>query len=133
MPRRWRFLNFRSEFGRNLIRDWIDGLPNGTRQRVKARLNALVTELELKETLDRPYVGQLRGAPCKGLYELIMKIDKTEFRVLGCYGPKPDEFTLLLGTSEKGNKFTNENACDTAQDRGRSIHDSRRVCEHSLD
>jgi transcriptional regulator with XRE-family HTH domain len=97
----WTFFDYVNDAGRNVIRDWVDHQPHGTRARLKARLNALLNELRLMERLDRPSVGQLHGR-CSGLYELVLKIDKIQFRPIGCYGPaKTGEFTLVAGAIER--------------------------------
>lgn len=132
----WTFWDCLTESGRNVIRDWIAGLPQGTKQQVKARLTALLLELEQVEgPFDRARgVGQLRGDPCKGLYEILLRVDRTQFRVIGCYGPQlRGEFTLLMGAVEKGNRFTNPEVCRIGQERRTRIQDRRFIIEHAYD
>lgn len=132
----WTFWDCLSESKRNVIREWIAGQPQGTRQHLKAALNVLLMELE---QVDGPFdracgVGQLHG-PCKGLHELILKVDKIQFRVIGCYGPaQRGEFSLLAGAIEKDRVFTEPRICRTAQDRRvRIMGDRRFIVEHDYD
>jgi hypothetical protein len=129
----WTFYDYRNASGRNLIKDWVEGLPQGTRHHLKARLNALINELRFVDALDRSNgVGQLHGE-CAGLFELVLKVDKTQFRPIGCYGPaKTGEFTLLAGAIEKDGKFTEPSICVTARERASRIHDRKHVCLHDF-
>ena len=88
-----------------MILDWIATQPAGTRQRLKSALDTTLMILEGIRNLDRPLVGQLRGKPCKGLFEIKLKVDQTHFRPIGCYGPTDREFTLLAGAIEKDRKL----------------------------
>jgi hypothetical protein len=130
----WTFYDYVTGSGRNAIRDWVAGQPQGTRQRLKARLAALINELRLVDKLERANgVGQLRG-DCSGLYELIVFVDKIQFRPIGCYGPgQTGEFTLLIGAVEKGGKFTDQDVCRRAHERAARIRDKRHVCIHTFD
>jgi hypothetical protein len=128
----WSFLNFVNEHGRNAIADWIAAQPSGTRQRLKSRLNTVLMNLEIREALDRPLVGQLHGG-CKGLYELVLYVDKIAFRPIGCFGPEANEFTLLVGAEERGGKLVPSTICDTAQTRRKLISQRRHVCAHRFD
>jgi hypothetical protein len=131
----WTFCDFRTGT-RNLVRDWLSGLPQGVGVRVKAALNALLLELELVSgPFDRQHgVGQLRGVQCKGLYELILKVANTQFRVIGFYGPALQEFTLLCGAVEKDGVLDPPTTCMIAQQR-RSLasKDRRFVRVHEYD
>jgi len=131
--RHWIFLDFITANGRNVITDWIDSQPAGTRQKLKSALNTLLTILEKREDLDRPSVGQLRGQPCKGLFELVLFVDKIQFRPIGCYGPANNEFTLLAGAAKKGGNFIPPGVCVTAQTRRQLITQRSHVREHRFD
>lgn len=129
----WTFKDYVTANGRNAITDWIDSQPAGTSKRLKSALNTLLLILEGQERLERPSVGQLRGKPCRGLFELILLVDKIQFRPIGCYGPKDDEFTLLAGATENGKKLIPASICDTANTRKQDIKRKERVCDHQFD
>jgi hypothetical protein len=130
----WKFYEYVGGNGRSAVMDWIDGQPQGTRKRLKARLHLLLNELRLAERLDRSNgVGQLRHE-CAGLYELILFVDRIQFRPIGCYGPAPTgEFTLLAGAIEKGRRFTEPGICRTAHERRQRINDPRHVRQYRFD
>jgi hypothetical protein len=132
----WTFYHYvaANTSGRDVIVDWIAKQPQGTRARLRAQLNARINELRLVERLDRSVgVGQLHEE-CSGLYELILKVDKIQYRPIGCYGPaKQGEFTLLTGAIEQGDKFTEPDVCRRAHERASRISDPRYVCLHRFD
>src|SRR5688572_12990397 len=122
----WTFYHYVGANGRDAIRDWIDGQPEGTKKRLKAQLNTRLLELRLADKLERANgVGQLRRE-CAGLFEVILFVDRIQYRPIGCYGPaKTGEFTLLAGAIEKGGKFTEPDICRRAHERRSRIHDKR--------
>src|SRR5262245_44111323 len=115
--RGWRFYDFCSD-GENEILKWSDAQG----PKLKMRLNALIRSLE---TLDRPLaradnVGLLRkSGPCHGehLIELIMTVNRIEYRPIGWLGPEDREITLLIGATEKDDDFVPRGACVTAKNR----------------
>jgi len=129
----WTFFEFVSSTGRRAVRDWIGTFPKGTRARVKASVDALVSELQLlpNDQFERENgVGQLRH-DCSGLFELVMKVEKIQVRPIGFYGPGRREFTLLAGAVEKGNDFEPRTVCETANERKRLVASDRRfICEY---
>lgn len=113
---RWRVLNFKNQRGDNEVRDWA----RGEGAQLRARLNALVRHIE---ALDRALtrndgVGLLRKTgPChgQGFIELIITLNRVEYRPIGWFGPEDHQITLLLGAKEKGGDFEPRNACDRAR------------------
>lgn len=126
----WTFLDFVAVTGRNAIEDWIASQPSGTRQRLKSKLNTVLQHLEIRQALDRPMVGQLRGEPCKGLFEVVLYVDKIAFRPIGCFGPGSNEFTLLAGAEERGGKLAPSDICATAHSRKALIGKRKHVTAH---
>jgi hypothetical protein len=76
---------------------------------------------------DRPNVGQLRGK-CKGLFEIVLKVNKVQHRPLGYFSGKM-EFTFLAFATERDGKFNPPDVCKTAQNRKSLIENEGRVCE----
>jgi hypothetical protein len=48
---------------------------------------------------------------------------------LGCFGPKKDEFTLLIGAIEKGGKLEPINVIETAEQRRNLIFQDERYSD----
>lgn len=92
----WSFRDYVEQGGGNPISDWIDGLP--LRARLKLELRLLY--LRDQKVWPEQYVSALKGHD--DIYELRIVFGGTQYRPLGCHGPELREFTLLLGTKEKG-------------------------------
>jgi hypothetical protein len=99
-PSGWRFNTLRNEGERDLIEKWLGSdVPIGERKAVR--------EYE-------PQFKWLRGAH-EGIGEVRIHPRGKEYRFLGCLGPEPDQFTLLIGSTKKSNKeWIPANARDSA-------------------
>lgn len=122
----WRFYDFVNGAGENQIAEWMRAQGHDLR----ARMDALIRNLGI---LDRAFtrddsVGLLRKPPCKGeqLIELIIKLNKVQYRPIGWYGPGPREVTLLIGAIEKGDHFEPRNAAHIAIQRKQLVQSNRR-------
>lgn len=123
----WRFRDFVSLTGRNLMREWLDGLPPAD----KAAINARIRLCEVIQPLVRPYAGKLTGGDCGGLIELRIRTSNAAYRPLGYYGPQRGEISLLIGASERGGAFVPADACRTAQQRRGLLEARERItCDH---
>src|SRR5690242_19904741 len=60
---------------------------------------------------DRPYVGQLRGKPCKGLYEIVITVEKVQHRPIG-YFSGIMEFTIVSFATERDGKLVPVSTCE---------------------
>jgi hypothetical protein len=119
----WTFLEYVGANGRGVIRDWFNTLPHGTRQRVAVAVDTLVEELEILDcdAFDRSHgVGQLRHQ-CADYFELIVRVDKVQYRPIGYYGPDRREFTLLGMSTEKGGVLVNDRDCAKVKQRRATI------------
>lgn len=61
-----------------------------------------------KESWQRPHVAKLSKASkgeFRDYYEIRFKADNVQQRPIGYFGPKKDEFTILIWVIEKGGKF----------------------------
>ena len=63
---------------------------------------------------DRPYVGQLRGKRCKGLFEIVIEVGNVQYRPIGYFSGEM-EFTFVAFAEERDNKLIPESTCDTAK------------------
>ena len=92
----WKFYDFCDVRCVNLIRKWLDSIP----QKARAKINARLLFMRAMAIWPEQYVSALKGWPV--LLELRVVVDGNQFRPLGFYGPGRREFTLALGAIEKG-------------------------------
>ncbi|MBT9330019.1 type II toxin-antitoxin system RelE/ParE family toxin [Paracidobacterium acidisoli] len=71
----WKIDFFEEEDGSFPVRNWLDGLPEGVRGKVLARIDLL---RKGGPTLDYPYTSQIEGK----LREARLRMGKTRYRVL---------------------------------------------------
>jgi hypothetical protein len=105
--------------------EWEKDLP----VKARAKMNWLVREMEnIKDWTQTNYFRPLTGY--SGIYEIRFFIGNKQYRPLGCYGPDPKSFTLLIGAEEKGDKLTPKNAPWTAIKRRKMVEDRRYTREY---
>ncbi len=78
----WTFYDFLDTRGVNLIQGWPEGLPD----KARAKIDARILFMKAMATWPEQYVSALTGW----------------YRPLGFYGPQRRQFTIVLGTIEKG-------------------------------
>lgn len=76
------------------------------------------------KTWGRPYFSGLGGQ--KNIYEIIVKTKDRQYRPLGCFGPGPQIFTILIGASKKQRIWSPPSAIETAIKRRKLIFENRR-------
>ena len=124
MTRHWRFLDYYTSDGVNLIRDWY------LRQDadVQAVFDSVIRELETAKTWDDPdYFKDLHKRHA-GLSEIKFMIGKRKFRPVGfsLRDPTEDElgeFAIILGCEKSGRIYEPPNAFDTALELKRLYED----------
>jgi hypothetical protein len=77
----WEIDFFRAEDGSLPVKNWLDGLPEGVRGKVIARIDLLKKG---GPTLDYPYTSQIEGK----LREARLRVGKTRYRVLYFFDEK---------------------------------------------
>jgi hypothetical protein len=121
----WTFYDFLDGRGGNLIRGWLNSLP----EKASAKIDARILYMQSVRVWPEQYVSALKGWP--DLVELRVVSAGNQFRPLGFYGPQRGEFTLVLGAVEKGRlpKRVLE-----AADENRKIvlSDRRRIRQHDF-
>lgn len=115
---RWTFRTYRTVSGDDVIDQWYQGLSVKSRARVLTRL--LYIGDQPREGWKRPHFDLLSG-DCSGLGEIRFKIDRTQFRLVGFFGPEREEFTIVTVAVEKDSEFEPKNACKIAQRRKKEI------------
>lgn len=84
---------------------WIKGLP----PKVRARLDTIIGYMEITDDWTKtPYFSPIKGQ--NGIFEIKFIVQNKQYRPLGCYGPHDNEFTILIGAREIGDRFTPLNA-----------------------
>ena len=63
----------------------------------------------------RPYISKLKGSD--KIWEIRVEFNNIQYRPLGCLGPKSNEFTLLIGAREKGDRLEPIDAIRIAEER----------------
>lgn len=124
----WQFRDFLDGRGMNVIRQWSLTLP----QAAQAKLDTIILVLRVSPIWPWPaqYVSRLRGY--KGIYELRVGSSGVQYRPLGCHGPGKKQFTILIGSVEKGGKLPKSD-CEIAVERRKIILDYEgRTCEHEF-
>src|SRR5258708_2409251 len=120
----WTFYDFMEERGVNPIRRWLDGIP----VKAAAKINTRILYMMAMPIWPEQYVSSLKGWP--ELVELRLIHSGVQYRPLGFYGPERREFTIVLGSVEKGSLPTR--VLETADaNRKLIIATGRsRICEH---
>jgi len=127
-----RFLDFTDDSGESVIREWLRGIAD-----VQARsdIQELIRRLEVEKRPSLNDLKKLTQGDCKGIWELRIKCNGVQYRPLGYFGPWKNQFTILVGATERDRKLVPRDACATARKRMRLVEQYRegRVCEHRQD
>jgi hypothetical protein len=111
--------------GINVVRAWIQTLP----QAAQAKIDTIMLLLRDQKVWSPQYVSSLRGY--QGVSEIRVNSCGVQYRPLGCHGPDRKEFTILIGSVEKGGKLSKDD-CETAVERRKLISERGRTCEHDF-
>jgi hypothetical protein len=124
--REWAFRDYLDSRGRNAVREWISDLPLAA----QAKIDSILLILQVSKIWPAQYVSALRGY--RDILELRIGSSGVQYRPLGCYGPEKGEFTILIGSIEKGGKLP-KGDCTTAIERRKTILEEKgRTCEHDF-
>lgn len=95
----WQFKEYVSEDGSKPVSEWFSSEHNA-----RNKLLWLIRELRYDEpTLPVTHFRPLREGG-QGLVEIIMKVDRKQYRPLAFYGPERRVLTLLVGATKTSNK-----------------------------
>jgi hypothetical protein len=122
----WQFFDFMDGRGVNLIRKWLDGLPDTA----SAKINTRILFMMAMPVWPEQYISAIRGWP--DLVELRVVSAGSQYRILGFYGPRRREFTLVLGAIEKG-KLSARVFEVADENRKIVLADTSRIREHKFD
>jgi len=99
--------------GRDTFQRWLDkdvdiGQRKGVETAIKTTLRFL--RFSRRDLWKEPHFKWLSG----GVGEVRSDFGNVEYRPLGCNGPGPTEFTILIGAFKKGRVWTPQDARKTA-------------------
>jgi hypothetical protein len=110
----------------NEILIWTLGLP----KKAQAKLDVIIVSLQSFPVWPPQYISALKGYP--DIFEIRAGSCGVQYRPLGCYGPGYREFTILIGSIEKGGKLP-KGDCDSAVERRRKVlYEGWPTCEHEF-
>lgn len=110
----WLLKSYTRPDGKLLALEWYEEQSPAVQAAFITRMKFLQAQPE--DGWDRPEVGQLRHGSCKGLFEIVLKVNKVQHRPIGYFSGKM-EFTIVAFATERGGQFDPPNICDTAQER----------------
>lgn len=91
----------------------VDGWLKGLSVKASSRLDAILRYMEITKDWTRtPYFSPLTGY--RGIFEIKFIVQNRLYRPLGCYGRGGNEFTILIGAWEIGDRFEPLNAPEMA-------------------
>jgi hypothetical protein len=126
----WTLKSFTRPDGKLIVAEWYEQQSEAVQVAFITRMKFLRARPE--DGWDRPHVGQLRHGECKGLYEIVLKVNKVQYRPLGYYSAQM-EFTIVAFATERDGKFDPPNICETAQERIKLIEERKgRVREFTI-
>ncbi len=94
----WTFFDYVEKSGRNPIREWLDGIPDGNRAKIDYRLTQMAA---MRPPWPEKWVSKYQTTE---LFEFRITGDRVQYRPLGVYWGKL-RYVLLAGAIEKGGKL----------------------------
>jgi hypothetical protein len=113
----WTFLDYVDATGSNQIDEWLASLPIGDRARVRAELLAILIVAGSEDLLQPPCFKALQGTR---MFEVKLKLQRVQYRILACYGPGRRDVTYLAGARKK-NRYIPHTVFDVADKRRAEI------------
>jgi len=107
----WRFLDYCSPGGNNLIEEWYFGLP----EEAQAEFDVTLKTLSIVE--DWRGLSEFKHLGRDGLCEIRFKSANVQYRPAGFFGPGRRVFTIYVGSSKKGRIYEPPDAFDLARRR----------------
>jgi len=108
----------------NEILTWTQSLP----KKAQAKIDTLILTLSGSPIWPPQYISDC-GFP--DIWEIRAGNSGVQYRPLGFYGPKSKEFTLVIGTIEKGGKIPKGDG-NTAVERRKRVLGGWSTCTHEF-
>jgi len=123
----WRFWNYCSEAGNNLIERWYQDQNASVQADFDVTLNNLAGMQDWRDTHE---FKMLKGK-FSGLGEIRFKTGNVQYRPVGMFGPGEKTFTILVVSYKKGSVYHPPDAFDLALRNKSLIAQGRgRIVEH---
>jgi len=106
----WSFKAFKTGSGRNIMDEWVEGLPEDDQAAIEARITLLKAT---KVGIITHYFDKRKDSD--KIFEIRIKGNKVQYRPLGCFGFGQGVFTLLMGATERDRKLAPKTATKTAE------------------
>lgn len=109
----WRFMSMADNQDRDTFQRWLEKeVDIGQRKGVETAIRTTLRFLAFakKDLWKEPHFKWFSG----GIGEIRSDFGNVEYRPLGCNGPGPDQFTILIGAKKKGKVWTPAEARKTA-------------------
>ena len=124
--REWTIRDYLDARGINVVCEWTNSLPFAA----QAKIDSILVILQARKVWPPQYVSALTGYP--QIHEIRIVSGGVQYRPLGCFGPGRREFTILLGSIEKGGKLPKSD-CAVAVERRKAILNGKgQTCEHDF-
>lgn len=111
----WRFMDYCSPAGKNLIEEWRLDLP----EEAQAEFDVTLKTLSISEDW-RP-MWEFENLGREGLCEIRFKSGKVQYRPAGFFGPGARTFSIYVGCQKKGKVYNPPDAFDLAMKRKRMV------------
>lgn len=107
----WRFRDYCSPAGNNLIEGWYQNLP----EEAQVEFDVVLKTLSITE--DWRGMAEFKALGIDGLCEIRFKALNVQYRPLGYFGPGVKSFSIYVGCKKKGSVYTPPDAFDLADKR----------------
>lgn len=105
----WRFLDYCSPSGVDLIEKWYLELPDAAQAEFDVVLKTLSIAADWRGLSEFKHLGAWEG-----LCEIRFKSANVQYRPAGYFGPGSGCFSIYIGCSKKGNKYKPPDAFEKA-------------------
>jgi hypothetical protein len=107
----WRFMDYCSPSGNNLIEAWYLDLPDEAQAEFDVALKTLSIARDWRDRSEFKHLG------ISGLCEIRFSALNVQYRPAGYFGPGEKTFSIYVGCKKKGKVFTPPNAFELAAER----------------
>lgn len=110
--------------GRTVIQSEIDEVGYVAKEHFIVRIRYLMN-LNISDW-HRPYAAKLSGV--KDVYEIRFKADNKQYRPMGFFGPRENEFTIVVWAIEKGKIYNPHDAVTLSERRRKDVEAGKASC-----